>query len=255
MAKFEPQNTSDHAKMMLQSIKQGTRDFATFKSEFEQWAFCTGWSDADLYDRMKVAMSETYITRMSYFQPPAKTYDVLKQYGILIDTQLVDLKHNLAVASGKAPVVPGTSRPTGFRNPNAMDIDATVTTALEINATFIDKVFAGVTDKNAIKDLWKKVLKGRCRSCGSKQHTDAHTNHGTQTCNHCSKTGHWGNICLHRILGEPKSSTTRASPSSTIASTSSTGDDKEASIGALKDILVLQQKQLNKTTAALSKLF
>lgn len=85
MAKFEPQDASDHAKTMLQSVKQGTRDFATFKSEFEQWAPRTGWSDADLYDRMKAAMSETYITRMLYFQPPAKTYDVLKEYGTLID--------------------------------------------------------------------------------------------------------------------------------------------------------------------------
>ena len=84
-AKFEPIDAEAEAKTVLQGLRQGKRDFNSYLAEFEMWSPRTGWSKQDLFDRLKSGLDSDYITRMSYFQPPAKTYDDLIKYGKQVD--------------------------------------------------------------------------------------------------------------------------------------------------------------------------
>ena len=49
-AKFEPINAEVKAKSKIMNMKQGSRTFSSYLSEFEMWSSRTGWSDQDLYD-------------------------------------------------------------------------------------------------------------------------------------------------------------------------------------------------------------
>lgn len=52
-AKFEPIDATADAKNKIRSLKQGKQTFASLISEFETWSDRTGWSEHDLFDRLK----------------------------------------------------------------------------------------------------------------------------------------------------------------------------------------------------------
>ena len=94
------------------------------------------------------------------------------------------------------------STPSGFVDPNAMEIDA----------SYMDKHFVGVQDYKTAQQIWNRLLKGRCKGCGSKQHNDSKI-HAGATCHHCNKTGHFATVCLMRLTGQ----TARKNVSATVA--------------------------------------
>ncbi|EGZ76021.1 hypothetical protein NEUTE2DRAFT_170631 [Neurospora tetrasperma FGSC 2509] len=93
-AKFEPVDAKNEAKQKLMSIKQGDRTFADYLSDFETYSRRTGWSNNDLYDRLKSGMNSDYLNRLSYFAPLATDYNLVKNYGATIDLQKADLAAN-----------------------------------------------------------------------------------------------------------------------------------------------------------------
>ena len=91
-AKFEPIDAQAEAKLKLVGLKQGTRTFNAYLSEFKTWSPRTGWSDIDLFDRLKSGLNSVYLERLSYFQPLATNLSTLEDYGSRIDLALKDLK-------------------------------------------------------------------------------------------------------------------------------------------------------------------
>ena len=256
-AKFEPVDATAEAKSKILGMRQAGRNFSSYLAEFEMWSPRTGWSHRDLYDRLKAGLDTDYINRLSYFMPPPADYDNLVRCGKQIDITLVDLQNNLHAATGKSVRPQQQSRSTAapaFRDPNAMDIDA----------TNLDEMFKGLTTREDITAQHRRVMKGRCRVCGSKAHTDA-ARHQNVTCNWCGKKNHWSKICISRLCGEPRAQAVKAAdtsdPAATIASsttspsTNSAGPDIEATIAAFRDMLDLQAKQMAEMQATINKGF
>ncbi|EKM49175.1 uncharacterized protein PHACADRAFT_201938, partial [Phanerochaete carnosa HHB-10118-sp] len=177
-AKFEPVDAKNEAKQKLMSIKQGDRTFADYLSDFETYSRRTGWSNNDLYDRLKSGMNSDYLNRLSYFAPLATDYNMVKNYGATIDLQKADLAANQGKPVSQ-PRSTTTTRSSGFRDPNAMDIDA-----MDISAARFDDLFQGLKDPAEIKRQYNKLMVGRCRVCGSKGHK-ADGAHEDTKCQHC----------------------------------------------------------------------
>jgi hypothetical protein len=242
--KFEPVSSEADAKNKIIGMKQGKRTFGELVADFETWASRTGWSEQDLFDRLKQTLNADYINWLSYFPVVAKDYDTLKAYGHLIDLQLTDLHNNQrqAGASGNNSSSAPRSAP-GFCDPNAMDI----------NANNIDSYFQGLSNKDVVKK-WRKWMKDRCRCCGSKSHENSLEKHpGPPICNHCGRTGHFSWVCLARLQGKPAtqraaatgpvSAPSPAPAAATIASSASI-TDYEAENTALKDSIAILTKQV-----------
>jgi hypothetical protein len=87
-------NRNTDAKNKIIGMKQGKRTFGELVADFETWASRTGWSEQDLFDRLKQTLNADYINRLFYFPVVAKDYDTLKAYGHSIDLQLTDLHNN-----------------------------------------------------------------------------------------------------------------------------------------------------------------
>lgn len=239
-------------KQNFQQVKQGNRTFNNYLAEFETWSPRTGWTLPDLFDRLKAGLNSEYITWLSYFQPPATTYTGIVTRCKAIDISIMDMKNANALASGKAQLTTTVnSRTNAFRNPNAMDIDANL---VDIDATNIDKAFVGLTGKNEIRAMHRKVMKDRCKCCGSKNHRFSEEKHlaGNDICSHCGKKGHWYRVCMNRIMGKPKitrvaatgtssssgSTTSSSTPSSSSTTTvASSSDDRNAEIARLRDMV------------------
>lgn len=257
-AKFEPVDATAEAKSKIQAMRQAGRNFSSYLAEFEMWSPRTGWSHLDLYDRLKAGLDTDYITRLSYFMPPPADYNSLVRCGKQIDVTLVDLHNNLAAAGKATKPAQQQARPnnaSAFRDPNAMDIDA----------SNLDEMFKGLSTREDITAQHRRVMKGRCRVCGSKAHTDA-SRHQNVTCNWCGKKNHWQKICISRLCGEPRAQAVKATdtsdPAASIASTStasasatSASSDMEATIAALRDALDAQAKQMAAMQASISKGF
>ena len=245
-AKFEPMDQVLEARQKLKAVKQGTKTFANFLSDWDQWATQTGYSDTDLFVRMKEALNKDFLTRLSYYTPPPSDVATLTKYCKQIDVSVNDLKYSLAASgSSHTSSVPVTS--TGFRDPNAMDIDA----------SRFDEQFNGIPrDPDSIKAHLKKLLQNRCSVCANPDHRKE--SHPTDTrCTHCQKPGHWSKVCLSRLLGRPKKvvkiAASLGTSSSSAASTPST--DSEAVIAQLRDQLAIQAKQMNDLTSKLASGF
>lgn len=179
-AKFEPLNKIVEACKKLKEVKQGHQSFATFLSNWEQWAPQTGYSDTDLFVRMKESLSKDFLTRLSYFTPPPTNTTELVAYCKQIDASINDLKYSLAAASGSSSLSSAPVSSTGFRDPNAMDIDA----------SRFDQQFTGLPrDPTIVKAHLQKVLKDKCPVCASADHRKDHHPADTR-CSHCQKPGH-----------------------------------------------------------------
>lgn len=247
VAKFEPINASAEAKSVLQALKQGTRDFASYISEFETWAPRTGWTRPDLFDRLKSGLNDDYLVRLSYFTPPAANYDALCVQCHAINRSLQDLRHNKAAAAEKAPAKQSAST-SAFKDPNAMDIDA----------ARLDSLFVGCNDKDAVLKQHRKVMANHCRVCGSTAHKNMEGRHPANTvCKHCKKKGHWAMVCLNRLQGEPAKKPAQTVAAASVASTSKIEEieDQSATIAALRDQLALQQKQMTELMELIKKNF
>jgi hypothetical protein len=241
--KFEPVSPEADVKNKIIGMKQGKRTFGELVADFETWASQTGWSEQDLFDRLKQTLNANYINWLLYFPVVAKDYDTLKAYGHSIDLQLTNLHNNQrqAGATGNNSSSAPRSAP-GFRDPNAMDIDA----------NNIDSHFQGLSYEDIVKK-WRKWMKDCCCCCGSKSHENSLEKHpGPPVCNHCGRTGHFSWVCLARLQGKPATQRAAAtgpvsalSPASatTIASSASI-TDYEAENAALKDSIAILTKQV-----------
>ena len=201
-AKFEPQDAVVEAKSVLFNMKQGNRTFSDYLADFETWAPRTGWSDKDLFDRLKGGLSTKYIERLYGYSDRAQTYDLLVQQCRNTDLLLMDLNNALkGNPMSHTSNTRSTSTPSGFVDPNAMEIDA----------SYMDKHFVGVTDFKAAQAIWNRLLKGRCKGCGSKQHSDSKV-HADHVCHHCGKTGHYASMCLARLTGQTRKNVSATLP-------------------------------------------
>ena len=192
-------------------------------------------------------------------QPAATTYDQYKGYGYVVEKSPIELNNDLRQIKGKTPSITSVSIPnnSGFRDPNAMDIDAT-------NTGIADQLIAWVKGLTSQKDIyakWQQFMKGRCTCCGSSGHANSATKHPNVICNHCSKANHYARVCLKRLYDQagvaPRQkvaatsstvSTSTASSSNAPAASSATvaasNQDLGATVAALADSLALIQKQL-----------
>ena len=219
-AKFEPQDAVVEAKSVLFNMKQGNRTFSDYLADFETWAPCTGWSDKDLFDRLKGGLSTKYIERLYGYSGHAQTYDLLVQQCRNTDLLIMDLNNALKGTPMSRSAPHASSSTASFVDPNAMEVDA----------TWMDKHFVNVPDYKTGQAIWNKALKGRCKGCGSKQHVDSKI-HAAQECKHCGKLGHWNTVCLQRLTGQaPRRSVaaTVIAPPIPVASTSSIVDVTDA---------------------------
>ena len=206
-AKFEVVNPVVEAKNKIANLKQGRRNFATLLAEFDMWAPRTGWSDKDLYDRLKSALNDKYLTRLLYFPERATTLDQLKKNCVKIDQALNNL-HNNKTGTPSSSTTP-TCAPT-FRDPNAMDIDA----------TRFDELFSGINDPEQVRRKHQTVMRNRCKVCGSDKHQTDFTlpAHGPDvTCRWCGKKKHWQTVCLNRLMGKPKAQNISATTDPSVA--------------------------------------
>jgi hypothetical protein len=179
-----------------------------------------------------------------YFPVVAKDYDTLKAYSHLIDLQLTDLHNNQRQvgATGNNSSSAPRSAP-GFRDPNAMDIDA----------NNIDSHFQGLSNKDIVKK-WRKWMKNHCRCCGFKSHENSLEKHpGLLVCNHCSRTGHFSRVYLARLHGNPATLRAAATgpvsaplptPAAATIASSASITDYEAKNAALKDSIAILTKQV-----------
>ena len=269
-SKFEPVDAEAEAKSQLTQLKQGSRDFSSYLAEFEMWSPHTGWSQQDLFDRLKAGLSTDYIERLAYFVPLPRDYATLVTCCKNIDIAKVDLRSNLAAASGRAPLHHPHPQ-SAFRDPNAMDIDA----------SNLDDAFQGLTSREEVIKRHRQEMRNRCRVCGSKNHRADDPRHsGTTTCNWCGKSGHWERVCIQRLSGVPKAqpgqavrantagtpqTSTPANPTTSRAPTAPPRPPPAAAVAAsidpgaefarMQDMLAMQQKQLNEMTTLMSQHF
>ena len=251
--KFEPVDAVTEAKAKVQAIKQGKRTFNELLADFETWSGRTGWTKPDLYDRLKQCLNDTYRDRLSYFEVPPTDYDTLVDKCRAIDRALLER----SAQKGKIPEHNSTTS-SAFRDPDAMDIDA----------TSFDSVFNGLQgNRKAIRDKFQEFIKGKCVVCGSSGHTNTPGRHDKVTCNHCGKNGHYASICLGRIFGNARSAprtqqvratdtsaNTTATPASASISAVDT-EEPESEITALKKALDEQQKKLDELHASINANF
>jgi hypothetical protein len=152
------------AKNKLYNLRQGKWSFASLESEFNTWAPCTDWSEPELMDCLKATLTDDYICQLSYFPTPASTLAKLRVQGHQINAQINDLQNNLHMANHepKASVTSNLSSavPQPFRDPNAMDIDASIISEL----TNLSSLVSTVSD---ICKVWQKYMMPCCSCCRS----------------------------------------------------------------------------------------
>jgi hypothetical protein len=98
--------------------------------------------------------------------------------------------------------------PQPFRDPNAMDINASI--ILEL--TNLLSLISTVSD---IRKVWQKYMTPHCSCCGSTHHKYTAQLHLNVTCNHCHQLNHYARVCLTQLL---KSRGFKAAPQQVAAS-------------------------------------
>ena len=244
--RFEPIDEKAEALNKLQACTQGDRRFAEFFAEFQSLATTTGLSEHDLALRLRNKLNKDYLERLSYQLLPngrgPTTYQELQNAGFAIDRLKDTLAQDLSARQGRGHASTSTAPARAFRDPDAMEIDAV-----------FDDQFKGLTG-DALKRQMDRVLRDRCKVCGSKGHRADDPRHRDVVCNHCGNKGHYQRLCRSRLEGRPPKSSSSAavratdtSSSATASSSSSSSDSeaRDAALAALKDQLELIQKQIS----------
>lgn len=272
-ANFEPLNEEQEARAKIRQIRQGSKSFATYKAEFEQYSGRTGWDDASLMDYLRLGLNDEYGTRISYYEHRATTYAELVNQCQKAETQIRDLQGDKAAKRSELPAYmssssrsSGNHRQTPASTATPMDIDASRFES--ISAVNLDKEFADITprDIESLRAGHRKIMSKRCMTCGSTKHRKNDGMHqGEQKCKYCGKDGHWSNVCLNRLLGRPKSDGSQKVAASvpvtvtpalaSIAASSSTSEPAEASLAAMLDMIKIQQKNMDELMQKVQKHF
>jgi hypothetical protein len=258
------------AKNKLYNLRQGKRSFASLESEFNTWAPHTDWSESELMDCLKATLTNNYICQLSYFPTLASMLAELQIQGHQIDAQVNDLQNNLHMANytPKAFVTGNSSSaiPQPFRNPNAIDIDASIILEL-IN---LSSLVSTVSD---ICKVWQKYMTPCCFCCGSTHHKYTAQLHPNVTCNHSHRPNHYARVCLTQLLkgrgfkaapqwvtaSAPSVFSPSLAPSShasaTISASIANVDKLEQENTQLKDSVALFQKQIAELQASITANF
>jgi hypothetical protein len=148
-------------------------------------------------DHLKAILTDDYIRRLLYFPTPASMLVELRIQGHQIDAQINNLQNNLHMANyaPKASVTGNSSSTISqpFRNPNAMNIDASIILELMNLLSLVSMVLD-------IRKVWQKYMTPHCSCCGSTCHKYTAQLHPNVTCNHCHQPNHYAHVCLTRLL-------------------------------------------------------
>lgn len=218
-SKFEPVNEQAEACLRLERTKQGDKQkFSEYFANFNTWSEQTGYGSNKVFDRCRLGLNKHYLGRLTYFDPPATDLNTLETYCKWIDANLADLA-NAELRKGGHISSSSTNGSTGFSTGDAMDIDAA-------------KIDHLITSKNCdeIYKQYLKIMKGRCRVCGSQNHTteeDKHKGKDT-TCNHCQGNNHWSAMCIRQLQGLPAGP--KKAPSCNVSVTSVDVEQENASL-------------------------
>jgi hypothetical protein len=190
---FEPISTSIEAKNKLYNLCQGKQSFISLESEFNTWASQTDWSDIELMDCLKAILTNDYICCLSYFPKLASTLAELWTQDHQIDAQVNDLQNNLHMAN-HAPKAPTTGNSSSalsqsFRNPNAMNINASIILKLT-------NLLSSASIVSDICKMWQKYMTPCCSCCESTQHKYTVQLHPNITCNYCHWPNHYARVCF-----------------------------------------------------------
>ena len=187
-ARFETTDAATDAKMALKQLKQKTT-VANYLQEFGQIQGRTGYSEDDLRDRFYDGLSTYIKDTLASSDRKIDTMQRLREAALDIDKRKNARDLEKLLEKGKAPFVPfwrqnAQPRVTPFaKDPNAMDIDASLT-------------------RNLFE--FQNAMRGKCYGCGSTEHTKANGNHERDICSWCGKTGHREAVCQAKYLGRPK---------------------------------------------------
>ena len=187
---FETASAQQDAKSALKALKQGRYSVGYYAGIFKQHADRTGWSDADLRDRFYDGLAGRVKDALVHTEKPTTTLAQLEGVAIGIDLRQIQR----AAEEGKRLVMDdvnttNTTVPTYFapsRDPNAMDIDAT-----QFQPRKTDEDF-------------RRMIRGRCYGCGSKNHRRSEGHHERDVCRYCGKVGHMEVVCRQKFFGVPR---------------------------------------------------
>ena len=148
-----------------------------------------------------------------------------------MDQMFLDL-HN--VQKGIPTPRTSSTAQSGFRDPNAMEVDATRT-----------------------REEFNRLMRGKCYGCGSDAHVKKDGGHDREICNYCRRVGHRELVCMDKFLKKPRSQRAAATTEGeeepqTAASTS---NPAAVDTSALLAQLLEQQKLLAEQIAAIQQSF
>lgn len=247
--RFEPADQEVDAKEKLRLLWQGKKTVPEYAARFKETMARTGYSEADLRDRFYEHLSPAMKDELVHTERPIKKLDDLITVATAMDIRLRARASEKAREQGRTPVptpkfTPAPPVATPFKDPNAMDIDAT----------------RGPNGKSKFDFL--SAMKGRCFGCGSSQHNKRDGGHERDLCSWCLRTGHKDSVCQDRYLGHPRKQKVAASdtPTPDAPEVSAAGPSNSASVSATTtgiDLASMQQQlaELTKTVAAFKECF
>lgn len=135
MATFKLQDMITEAKNVLSNMKQGNCTFSDYLTDFETWSSRTGWSEQNLFNRLKSGLSARYVERLYNYSECALTYDKLVSQCRTINLLIMDLNNTLKATPMSQSALHAFT-PSDFVHPNVIEVDA----------SYMDKVFVNVLD-------------------------------------------------------------------------------------------------------------
>ena len=183
--RFEIVSAEIAAKHTLHDLFQKGMDVPSYTARFNEHADRTGYSKEDLRDRYYENLSESIKDAIAASDRKTKTLEELVDTATTIDQHLRERQeerrgHRVEAHSSSAPAAPSI-------DPNAMQVDALRPGSTRTRFDF------------------RKEMRGRCYSCGSKDHVKTEGHHDRDLCSYCLRTGHQVQVCQDKFLGvEPK---------------------------------------------------